>query len=607
MKRYTVLHCLIVAVMVVAAIFSCEQKKNKTTVSKIHQQTAGDIDSLFNWCSNEWLTAADTAIDAKQLQQVFLRGRALYKKSEWAIEYFFPTSANNINGAPLPEIEPEEHTVIEPVGFQVIEELLFPLFDTANRKELIRESKKLLSVINRVKGLWAGHQFRDDQVFDALRLELYRVITLGISGFDMPASLQSVKEINPPLQSILTVLSFYESDSLKKEINNSSNLITAAMNYAAMPAGFDAFNRMQFITGYINPLSKQLFILQQKLNIPVLMGTGAVNGNAATLFDEKTFDIDFFTPGMNSWQSDEKTGLGKKLFYDPLLSLNNKISCASCHHPGKAFTDGLAKSIATGGKGFLKRNTPTLINAGYQHALFYDMRSAYLEDQVKDVILNKDEVHGSLKAAAQKLTADTGYFNLFKKAFPFVKDTVNESAIQIAIASYIRSLSGFNSAFDKYMRGDTTTMSKEQVAGFNLFMGKAKCGTCHFMPLFNGTVPPSFTKTEGEVIGVPQDAASTFKDNDEGRFAVYKIDEFKNAFKTPTIRNIALTAPYMHNGVFKTLEEVIDFYDNGGGLGLGLNYPNQTLPADKLQLSVNEKKQLIAFMQTLTDTAAVNK
>jgi cytochrome c peroxidase len=157
------------------------------------------------------------------------------------------------------------------------------------------------------------------------------------------------------------------------------------------------------------------------------------------------------------------------------------------------------------------------------------------------------------------------------------------------------------------MRGDNSKMNLEEVKGFNLFMGKAKCGTCHFMPLFNGTVPPTFTFTESEVIGVPATKAGSVLDTDPGRFAIYQITNFKNAFKTPSLRNIGLTAPYMHNGVYTSLEEVVDFYIKGGGKGLGLKVENQTLPEDSLALTSAEKQALVAFMHTLTDSSLLRE
>jgi len=189
---------------------------------------------------------------------------------------------------------------------------------------------------------------------------------------------------------------------------------------------------------------------------------------------------------------------------------------------------------------------------------------------------------------------------MFQKAYPDLQEVKSEH-IQNALASYIRSLTFLDSRFDKYMRGDKTQLNTQEINGLNLFMGKAKCGTCHFMPLFNGTIPPNFTKTESEVIGVPSDKSGKTIDSDIGKYAQVKVEKMKYAFKTTTVRNIALTAPYMHNGVYETLDEVVDFYNKGGGKGLGIDLPHQTLPFDKLSLNKQEQKDLVAFMKTLTD------
>jgi cytochrome c peroxidase len=151
------------------------------------------------------------------------------------------------------------------------------------------------------------------------------------------------------------------------------------------------------------------------------------------------------------------------------------------------------------------------------------------------------------------------------------------------------------------------TLAAEERRGFNLFMGKARCGTCHFAPLFNGTVPPGFTESEVEVIGVPARASRHAPlDPDRGAGASDRAPLHDFAFKTPTVRNVAVTAPYMHNGVFRTLAEVVEFYDAGGGAGLGLRVPNQTLSADSLHLTLREKRDLVAFMRALTDTSGVS-
>nr|WP_276899205.1 hypothetical protein [Pedobacter kyonggii] len=153
------------------------------------------------------------------------------------------------------------------------------------------------------------------------------------------------------------------------------------------------------------------------------------------------------------------------------------------------------------------------------------------------------------------------------------------------------------------MQGDKKQLTQEEKEGFNLFMGKAKCGSCHFAPLFNCTQAPLFIKSEAEVLGVPA-TTDTLKpkiDTDLGRYALYAYPQYKHVFKTSKVRNITKTGPYMHNGVYKTLEQAMDFYNQGGGAGMGINIKNQTLSADKLNLSKLEIKQIIAFLGTLED------
>ena len=323
-----------------------------------------------------------------------------------------------------------------------------------------------------------------------------------------------------------------------------------------------------------------------------------MRAEAEYLFAENAFDVNAFIPSPEYAFSKEKAALGEKLFYDTSLSNNNDRSCATCHNPDKAFTDGLKVNLALNGTG-LKRNTPTLTYASLQHGQFWDLRQPDLEKQSLDVIENVDEMHGSMQAILPKVSNDKEYRLLFEKAFGTTKPQAWQ--VQNAVASYVRTLNKFNSRFDKYMRGDTSAMTKNEVNGMNLFMGKAKCATCHFMPLFNGTVPPNFAKTEHEVVGTPMDAEGTRLSNDEGRYKYNMMPQLRNAYKTPGLRNVAETGPYMHNGVYKTLEEVVDFYNKGGGKGLGLPVENQTLPFDKLNLTDKEMKDLVAFMKTLSD------
>jgi cytochrome c peroxidase len=300
--------------------------------------------------------------------------------------------------------------------------------------------------------------------------------------------------------------------------------------------------------------------------------------------------------------------LGRELYLDPALSQSGTRACATCHLPERAFTDGRARALLLeghGGRGGA-RNTPTLVNAALQPTLFADGRVRTLEDQTADVLGSPGEMGGSLHGTAEALRRRPRYAERFARVLGGSRDgALTPAALRNALAAYVRSLTALDSRFDRAARGDSGALTPAERRGFTLFMGKARCGTCHFAPLFNGATPPALWEAEPEVIGVPARAVARGArvDPDSGRYNVRRIDQHLHAFKTPTLRNVALTAPYMHNGVFPTLEAVVDFYDAGGGAGIGARLGHQTLPPDSLRLTRGEKRALVAFLGALTDTA----
>ncbi|MEN0056906.1 MAG: cytochrome c peroxidase, partial [Mucilaginibacter sp.] len=438
----------------------------------------------------------------------------------------------------------------------------------------------------------------DWQVFDAVKLEVFRILTLGIAGFDDPLTQKSMTESAVSLQSLKTVLARYGAHDPQAQLL--SRQLSAAITHLKSSKNFGAFDRARFITVYGNPITRSITRLEQHLKIQVIKYNRLLRQDAETLFDANAFNVDAYAPNMASASTAKKTALGKMLFSDPVLSGTMTRSCRSCHQPEKTFTDGLTKNTVIGTQQPLKRNTPTLLNAALQPSQFYDLRANTLEDQVSNVVHNPNEMHGDMAVAAQRLWQNKTYRKLFAAAYPQKRRTaIDTLEVMNAIASYVRSLAVLNSRFDAYMRGNKAAMNSSEINGFNLFMGKAKCGTCHYMPLFNGTLPPRFGKMESEVIGVPQTANGNVIDEDLGRYDIMQTPSFKNAFKVTTVRNAARTAPYMHNGVFTTLPEVIDFYNKGGGTGLGMQIDNQTLPFDKLNLTDKESEDIIAFIKSL--------
>jgi cytochrome c peroxidase len=299
-----------------------------------------------------------------------------------------------------------------------------------------------------------------------------------------------------------------------------------------------------------------------------------------------------------------QAALGAALFRDVRLSDAGDRSCASCHHPEQAFTDGLRRSAVRAGTRGVLRNAPTVINSGVQVGAFADLRTMYLEDQVTDVLGNPAEMHGAPERAAERLGRDTAVVRRFREAYPEANG-VTGVGVRRALAAYLRSLTRLNSRVDRALRGAPGALDDEERLGFTLFAGKGKCATCHFLPLTNGTVPPMFAESEVEVIGVPEQAVTrgATLDPDLGRFLVTRAEPHRHAFRTPSVRNAAVTAPYMHNGAYRTLAEVVDFYNRGGGAGIGARVPNQTLPFSSLDLDAREQRALVRFMEALTDTS----
>jgi len=594
MKKYVLISVLLVAT-IGYGVLSCKQK-TQAPEKIITQTLLTQIDSFYTLC-NKLNTAVESGSSAEeQLQSLFLQTRLAYKKFEWAAEYFDPSTSRVVNGPPVQEAELSGQ-VLEPAGLQIIEGLLFPKYDSARKREVVEQLGKLQADCEKYKSRFSHINIFDWQVFDATKLEVFRIMTLGISGFDNPLTQKSMQESSAAFSGMQNIFIYYND---KENSWNLPGKINAAVGYLTAHPDFRSFNRMEFITGYGNAISSGITGLEKKLQIPVYKYNRLLNQDAKTLFDTNAFNVNAYAPDVSSFISEEKIVLGKALFSDPILSGNGKRSCRSCHQPEKAFTDGLAKNRIIDRSELLPRNTPTLINAALQPALFYDLRVNTLEDQSHSVVQSSNEMHGSLVLSVKRLWRDNKYRQMFLTAFPNEDKTrIDTFEVMNAIGSYIRSLTFLNSRFDEYMRGDKTAMNDGEINGFNLFMGKAKCATCHYMPLFNGTFPPRFIKIETEVIGVPESSTKNSIDPDLGRFNIVKVESFRHAFKTPTVRNAARTAPYMHNGAFTTLKQVVDFYDKGGGVGLGIKINNQTLPFDKLDLSEKERDDLVAFIKSL--------
>jgi cytochrome c peroxidase len=456
-------------------------------------------------------------------------------------------------------------------------------------------------------------------LFDALRLEIFRISTIDLANSDFIIDEAALPSLNGSLDSWLTYI-----DELIEALppgettlhDTWTRLRNSVRSYLDANKDYSAFNRMYFLRNCLIPASRFLNIFQVALNVPFLNKRAAVRSDAEDIYNKNVFNVDYFAPDTTGYYTPEKAELGELLFFDPILSDNNKRACASCHKPALAFTDGKTKSVSFSLRQ-LPRNSPTVINSGFQKNEFWDLRAASLEDQLDSVINNKEELHSSFPRVIDRLNASPEYRKLFSVAFPETGRTgITRNAIKHAIGVYERTLTGLNSRFDQYVQGNTSVLNTREINGFNLFMGKAKCGVCHMAPLFNGSLPPFYDISDHHSLGVPvRDTMNKYVvDPDLGLMKINGDSFARFSFKVPTLRNVALTAPYMHNGVYKTLEQVVDFYDLAAGNQFSkdmrpdmIGLPFFTVLPIPLHLTAAEKSDLVAFLQSLTDTSAIAK
>ncbi|MFC4740680.1 cytochrome c peroxidase [Flavobacterium ponti] len=544
--------------------------------------------------SSEVSDSLNSSTSLNEKKRLYKKARMHFKKVEPILAYIDSDSYFYLNQPNLLKVEEEDFTDIkikQPTGFQVIEETLFD--ETVDVEEL---KKNVALTSNRIKFIHKNQHLKflkKHHVLWIVRDAINRVALTGITGFDSPVLENSLVESTTVYNSVKEIISFFENEFQDEKLFFQWNKQLDSNINALSKSTFQKFDRYTFI----KENTHQSLILWHKIvkNWQVEFPfEKAIYNNATNLFTDKTFNINYFTDQKGNPIEADKVALGKTLFNDTSLSNDKTMSCATCHKQELYFTDGLAKSPGT------TRNSPTLFYAALQKGFFHDKRTGSLEGQVVDVVNNLNEFHLSLNDLEKRVLENSTYQETFEKVYA---EPINNQLIRNAIASYIMSLTPFNSKFDKNMQGKENSLTQSEKNGFNLFMGKAKCATCHFAPLFNGLVPTVFKESELELIGVPnsKDTINAIVSTDLGRYGIYKTEQKKHFFKTPTIRNIEKTAPYMHNGVYTTLEEIVDFYNKGGAAGLGIELEFQTLPSDKLNLTNQEKKDLVAFMKTLTD------
>jgi cytochrome c peroxidase len=479
------------------------------------------------------------------------------------------------------------------------------------------EKDSLISLI--AQSIAATKRFKTDSVTDNLktyhhfflcnRLFLLNLAAIYSTGFECPDVTSVIPELRSMLGDVSVIYQCYNKSFPDNKLTDEYlNLYQETIRFVnEQPSEYDQFDHFSFLKDHINPL---FGINQQLINQYHVVSRSLVdyslNKKATSIFQKQLYNGQnskgIFIRVKDQEALDEIDRIGKLLFYDPILSGNNQRSCASCHNPKQYFTDTVSTtSLQFSHQGFLSRNSPSLINVEYNHLLMMDGKHISLQDQTKAVISNAIELGSNESKTLSKVLSCSEYSSAFKRLLKYTpqEKEITFDHIVSAITFYYTKFSKYYSPFDEAMN-ENRTLEASVKRGFNLFMSKAQCATCHFVPQFNGVKPP-YVGSEFEVLGVPEDITMRNLSDDKGRYEINKAHETLNAFRTGTLRNASYTKPYMHNGVFKNLRQVIDFYDAGGGAGQGLEVNNQTLSSDALHLTELEKNDLMDFIQSLNE------
>ena len=615
-------YCLagIVLLVILMTSFSTREEAIEVYTNKYKGRMSSLLDQhhqLKNLVSNSSLTSAE---DIDKIRNQIALARLELKKADFWLRYLEPTAYKKING-PLPvEWETEVFEKFEQPykregGGLTLAEIY--LDDAGTSKD------SLLSLIE--DGINAMTVFEADSITQNIqsfhhfylcnRLFLLNLASIYTTGFECPDSTRVVPELRAMLHAVEDDYKVFNQAFPKTAVSQAFlSRFNSMIDFVDHQSNdITTFDHFRFIRDFVNPLFKmnQQAILQNKVRTKSFVDY-SLNKSASSIFDKQLY-FGQNEKGIFLRVTDERVlatidSLGKLLFYDPILSVNNERSCASCHRSDQFFTDtSISSALQLNRRDRLDRNTPTLVNSIYNHLIMQDGKHISLQDQVVGVITDPNEMGATTKEVLNKVMTCSDYKKAFQKLLSYTpwESEVTIEHLASAITLYYSKFSKYNSPFDRAMN-DHIELAPDAIAGFNIFMGKAACATCHFVPQFNGVKPP-YVGSEFEVLGVPGDSAYKTLSKDKGRFLVNPAKETEHAFRTGTIRNVMHTAPYMHNGVFRTMDEVINFYDMGGGAGRGLEVENQTLSADTLHLSAYDKQCLTSFMHALSEDIPFEK
>ncbi len=465
---------------------------------------------------------------------------------------------------------------------------------TTALQQAIQATEKFITTWRKV---WLNTNVSEVEVLYAIAVDLEQQYLLTLSGYDRLDTQQTKLEFNAVITNYEQQISQLNVPSLKAFLTNKP---FRKLKKQVKKNTFESLDRASLYKNEILPIYSQLIELLTAQSPTPPPWLSHLNLAQKNLFGEGGLRPSAFHQLRYEGNKTQLIQLGELLFYEPMLSGNNKRTCASCHKPQKAFSDGRQTSMGFDISKRVLRNSPSLLNATFSHAFSHDMSKLSLQDQIISVIYHPQEFRTTTPTIIKKLNSSSTYQQYFKACFPQTAQ-IDSTQVFDALIAYMGQLNAFDSPFDHYMRGQNDTLAQTILLGYNLFMGKGMCGSCHFPPLFSGLKPMAYQTQEYHSHGVSSHILLPKKaDPDPGLVKSHNTNEkYKYMYKTPSLRNLEITGPYMHNGIFPELDQVLNFIHTG-------NNPSQipaSFPAGTTKyLSINEKLAIKEFLKNLNIT-----
>ncbi len=490
-----------------------------------------------------------------------------------------------------------EKNFAEAGALQILEKLLeSPILD---RTKISLIAQSIYTFIDAWENALKSWEPNHAELICAVAVDLQQQYLLTLTGQDRLATDKSLQEFLAALNSYEEVLNTIASKPIKAFIRSGYLLKIASR---LQGRSFDELDRVNLYKNHILPAVEKLLLITQSRPNQSPAWASHLNLAQPNIFRKGGMHAASFSELDYAGNLEQLSQLGQLLFFDPLLSGNNKRSCASCHKPSRAFSDGRQTSMGYDISKRVLRNSPSLLNTTYNLSFSHDMAKADLSEQIISVIYDHQEFRSSTPDILQKLNSSSDYQALFATSFPD-QASIDSTQVFMALIAYMEQLQDFDSPFDHYMQGHSKRIDQAIINGYNLFMGKAKCGSCHFPPLYGGLKPMAYQTQEYHSHGVG--AHLLFPDKADPDPGLHQGEtrktngDYKYIYKTPSLRNIAVTGPYMHNGIFPELAQALDYIFEGRQT----TSIDASLPAGTFHhLSEREKDEIQQFLVSLTTT-----